>query len=164
MREVVCITGLCLFLAGCATSGPLGKDVLATGIGLKKSRLVIYRTSAFGFAIQPNYTIDGKKVAPSQPEGFVVCNLAPGDHTVSVGNFELNVNFGGGDDQAGVTLRPGQTTYLKAEPQPGLVVGVITLTEVTEGQGKSDTANFAQAGWRLHIVDCRCAEQSRFQV
>lgn len=150
MRAVLCVALLCLFLAGCATGGPLGKEVLAAGIAPQKSRLVIYRTSALGFAIQPDYVIDGKPVAPSQPDGFVVCNLDPGKHAVSVGNFELNINFGGGEDEAGVTLQPGQTTYLKAEPQPGLVVGVITLTEVTAGQGQSDTED-------LHKLDGACA-------
>jgi hypothetical protein len=150
MRQFLYVAGACLLLAGCATGGPLGKEVLATSLAPEQSRLVIYRTSAFGFAVQPQYVIDGNAVAPSQPDGFVVCNLAPGEHKVSVGNFELNINFGGGDDKAGVTLRPGQTTYLKAEPQPGLVVGVITLTEVTEGQGQSDTAT-------LHKLDGACA-------
>jgi hypothetical protein len=138
-----------MLLSSCATSGPLGKDVLATSVAPKQSRLIIYRTSPLGFAVQPDYVIDGKPAAPSQPDGFVVCNLAPGKHTISVGNFELNVNLGGGADKAGVTLRPGQSTYLKAEPQPGLVVGVITLSEVTESQGQSDTAT-------LHKLEGAC--------
>jgi hypothetical protein len=150
MRAFSCVVGTCLLLAGCATSGPLGKDVLASSIAPQKSRLVIYRVSALGFAVQPDYIIDGKAVAPSQPEGFVVCNLDPGEHQVSVGNFELNVNLGGGSDQAGLKLKPGQTAYLKAEPQMGLTLGVITLTEVTEGQGQSDTA-------ALHKLDGACA-------
>ena len=150
MRTVSGVAGMCLVLAGCATSGPLGQDVLATGVAPKQSRLVIYRTSALGFAIQPDYVIDGKAVAPSTPEGFVVCNLAPGKHNVSVGNFELNVNFGGGTDKAGLNLRPGQTAYLKAEPQPGLTMGVVTLSEVTENQGRADTAS-------LHKLDGACS-------
>ncbi len=150
MRAISCIAGVCLLLAGCASSGPLGKDVLSAGIAPKKSRLVLYRTSALGFAVQPDYVIDGKPVAPSQPQGFVVCHLDPGKHQVSVGNFELNVNLGGGSDKAGVTLRPGATTHLKADPQPGLTMGVITLTEVTESQGQSDTET-------LHKLDGGCA-------
>jgi hypothetical protein len=150
MRAASCVAGVCLLLAGCASGGPLGKEVLTAGIAPKKSRLVVYRTSILGFAVQPDYVVNGKAVAPSQPEGFVVCNLDPGKHEVSVGNFELNVNFGGGSDRASVTLRPGQTTYLKAEPQPGLTVGVITLSEVTESQGQADTAN-------LHKLDGACA-------
>jgi hypothetical protein len=128
----------------------LGQEVLTAGIAPKKSRLVVYRTSILGFAVQPDYVVDGKVVAPSQPEGFVVCQLEPGKHEVSVGNFELNVNFGGGSDKASVTLQPGKTTYLKAEPQPGLTIGVITLSEVTESQGQADTAT-------LHKLDGACA-------
>jgi hypothetical protein len=109
----------------------------------------MYRTSPFAAAIQPPYSIDGKAVGRSTPDGFVVCHLNPGPHQVAVGNFELNVSLGGGTDKVGVTLRPGQTTYLKAEPQMGLTVGVITLTEVTENQGKADTAS-------LHKLESSC--------
>lgn len=150
MRVGVVFVSISLLLGGCATSGPIGRDVLAGNLAPKKSRLVIYRASAMGFAVQPDYVVNGKAVAPSQPDGFVVCNLDPGAHQVSVGNFELNVNLGGGSDKASVQLRPGQTTYLKAEPQMGLTIGVITLSEVTENQGQLDTAT-------LHKLESSCA-------
>jgi hypothetical protein len=135
-------------IAGCAT-GPTGTEVLSASLAPQKSRLVIYRPSPLGFAVQPDYVVNGKVVGSSQPDGFVVCQLDPGTHQVSVGNFELNVNFGGGSDKASVVLRPGQTTYLKAEPQLGLTLGVITLSEVTENQGKTDTAS-------LHKIESSC--------
>jgi hypothetical protein len=149
MRAGLCVAAAGLLLSGCATSGPTGSEILAGSLAPKKSRLVIYRTSPFGFAVQPPYSIDGKAVGSSTPGGFVVCHLGPGAHQVAVGNFELNVSLGGGTDKASVTLRPGQTTYLKAEPQMGLTVGVITLTEVTESQGKADTA-------ALHKLESSC--------
>ncbi|HEY2526828.1 MAG TPA: hypothetical protein VGJ20_02595 [Xanthobacteraceae bacterium] len=126
-----------------------GNEVLAGDQASTKSRVVIYRTSPAGLAVQPPYYIDGKSIALSTPLGFVVCHVGPGTHQVAVGNFPINVNFGGGTDKASVTLRPGQTTYLKAEPQLGLTVGVITLSEVTESQGKADTAS-------LHKLDGSC--------
>jgi hypothetical protein len=138
-----------LLLSGCATGGPTGNEVLAGNLSPKKSRLVIYRTSPLGLAVQPQYSIDGKAVGSSTPEGFVVCHFNPGAHQVAVSNFELNVNLGGGADKVSVTLRPGQTTYLKAEPQLGLTIGVITLSEVTENQGKADTAS-------LHKLESSC--------
>jgi hypothetical protein len=150
MRLGLCLAAAGLLLGGCATSGPTGNEVLAGSLAPKKSRLVIYRTSPFGAAIQPPYSIDGKTVGSSTPDGFVVCHLSPGGHQIAVGNFEVNVNLGGGVDKVGVTLRPGQTTYLKAEPQIGLTMGVITLTEVTENQGKADTAS-------LHKLESSCA-------
>jgi hypothetical protein len=139
-----------LLLSGCVTSGPTGSEILADNLAPKKSRLVIYRTSPLGFAVQPQYSIDGQAVGASTPNGFVVCHLDPGTHRVAVGNFELTVSLTGGTDKVNVTLRPGQTAYLKAEPQMGLTVGVITLTEVTESQGKADTAS-------LHKLESSCA-------
>jgi Protein of unknown function (DUF2846) len=150
MRAGLSVLSCALLLAGCATSGPTGKEVLAADLAPKKSRLVIYRTSPLGFAVQPDYFINGKAVAASQPDGFVVCNLDPGTHQVTVGNFELNVNLGGGTDKATVNLRSGQTAYLKAEPQMGLTLGVITLSEVTENQGRQDTAS-------LHKLEATCS-------
>lgn len=143
MRAELCVAsaGL-LLLGGCVTSGgPTGSEILAGSLAPKKSRLVIYRTSPLGFAVQPPYSIDGKDVGSSTPGGFVVCHLNPGTHHIAVANFQLTVGLGGGTDKAVVTLRPGQTTWLKAEPELGLTVGVITLSEVTDNQGRADTAS-----------------------
>jgi hypothetical protein len=149
MRAGLCLAAVGLLLSGCVTEGPTGREILAASLAPKKSRLVIYRTSPLGFAVQPPYLIDGKDVAPSTPDGFVVCHLDPGAHQVAVANFQLTVSLGGGTDKTNVTLRPGQTTWLKAEPQMGLTVGVITLSEVTESQGRADTES-------LHKLDGAC--------
>jgi len=138
-------------MCGCASSGPTGREVLTGSIVPQKSRLVLYRSnSPLGAAIQPSYIVDGKSVASSTPNGFVVCDLNPGTHAVSVANTELTVNLGGGNDKARVTLQPGQTVYYKAEPQVGLTVGVVTLSQVTESQGRTDTAD-------LHKLEGTCA-------
>jgi hypothetical protein len=149
MRVGLCAAAAGLLLSGCATSGPTGQELLAGNLAPRKSRLVIYRTSAFGLAVQPSYSIDGNAVGSSTPSGFVVCYLNPGAHQVAVGNFGLNVSLGDSTDKVSVLLRPGQTTYLKAEPNMGLTMGVITLTEVTENQGKADTAS-------LHKLESSC--------
>jgi len=143
MRMGLCLAAAAgLLLSGCVTSGgPTGSEILAGSVAPRKSRLVLYRTSPLGLAVQPQYSIDGRDVGASTPGGFVVCNLDPGTHRVAVGNFQLTVSLTGGTDKISVTLRPGQTGYIKAEPQLGLTVGVITLSEVTEGQGKADTAS-----------------------
>lgn len=149
MRVGLYLAAAGLLLSGCATGGPTGKEVLAGDLAPKKSRLVIYRTSPLGLAIQPPYSIDGTAVGTSKPDGFVVCLVDPGAHQIAVGNAELNANLGGGTDKVSVTLRPGQTAYLKAEPQLGLVVGFITLSEVTENQGRADTVS-------LHKLESSC--------
>jgi hypothetical protein len=96
-----------------------------------------------GLAIQPNYIVDGRVIAGSQPVGFVVCDLPPGRHEVAIGNLPLSENlFGRGSEKITVDLRPGSTAYLSAEAQVGILTpGQITLIEVTENQGRSDVAN-----------------------
>jgi hypothetical protein len=117
------------------------------------TRLVIYRSSALGFAIQPNYLVDGRVVGGSQPAGFVACDLAPGLHEVAVNNMPLTTNlFGNGSEKVSIDLRAGSTTYLAAEPQMGIVTpGQITLVQVTENQGRADVAN-------LHRIDGACGK------
>jgi hypothetical protein len=133
------------FLAGCA-SGPTGGEVLTGSVRSSAARLVIYRASAVGFAVQPNYEVDGKVIAGSQPAGFVVCDLPPGRHEVAVANLPLSNNlFGHGSEKMTVDLRPGSTAYLSAEPQLGVLTpGQITLLQVTENQGRSDVASLHQ--------------------
>ena len=133
-------------LAGCA-SGSTGGEVLAgSSVRSSAARLVIYRSSAMGFAVQPSYSVDGKVIASSQPAGFVVCELPPGPHAVAVANLPLSTNlFGHGSEKVTVDLRAGSTTYLSADPQMGIVTpGQITLIQVTESQGRSDVATLHQ--------------------
>jgi hypothetical protein len=132
-------------LAGCA-SGPTGGAFLAENIKPSAARLVIYRASALGLAVQPNYAVDGRVIAGSQPVGFVVCDLPPGPHEVAVSNMPLSTNlFGRGSERISVDLRAGSTAYLSAEAQMGIVTpGQITLIQVTENQGRADVANLHQ--------------------
>jgi hypothetical protein len=110
------------------------------------TRLVIYRASTFGFAVQPDYVVDGRVIAGSQPAGFVVCDLPPGPHEVAVSNMPLSTNlFGHGSEKISVDLRAGSTAYLSADPQLGIMTpGQITLIQVTENQGRADVANLRQ--------------------
>lgn len=137
-------------LAGCAASGPTGSEILTGSIAPTASRLVIYRVSAVGLAVQPDYIVDGHSISNSLPNGFVVCDLPAGRHQVEVGNLPIAIPlFASGSQKMEVNLRPGSTTYLHAQPQMGLTFGVVTLTEVTENQGRSDTAT-------LHKIDAQC--------
>jgi hypothetical protein len=145
MRCYLGIFIVATFLAGCA-SGPTGGETLTDSVRSSAARLVIYRTSAMGFAVQPDYVVDGRVVAGSQPAGFVVCDLAPGHHEVAVANMPLSSNlFGHGSEKMSVDLRAGSTAYLSAEPQMGILTpGQITLIQVTENQGRADVANLHQ--------------------
>jgi hypothetical protein len=109
------------FLTGCA-SGPLGGQALTDNVKSSAARLVIYRSSAMGFAVQPDYVVDGRVVAGSQPAGFVVCDLPPGRHEVAVANMPLSTNLlGHGSERVNLDLRAGSTAYLSAEPQIGIL-------------------------------------------
>ncbi len=135
---------LALGVAGCASGGPSGREVLTGSIKPDKSRVVIYRPSVLGMAVQPSYVVDGKAAAASAPQGFIVCDLTPGPHKLSVENAQLNISFGSGSDQAKLDLKPGETAYFKAEMQMGLTVGHLTLTQVTVPQGMTDTSDLSQ--------------------
>jgi hypothetical protein len=133
-------------LAGCA-SGPLGGAALTDNVKSNTARLVVYRTSALGFAVQPNYAVDGRVIGGSQAAGSVACDLPPGRHEVAVNNLPLSSNlFGQGSEKVSLDLRAGSTTYLSAQPQMGIVTpGAITLIQVTESQGRADVASLHQS-------------------
>lgn len=145
MRNGLVVVVLAACLGGCA-SGPTGSETLMDGVKPNVARLVIYRSSALGFAIQPNYVVDGRVVGSSQAGGFTACELTPGTHEVAVANMALSSNLFGGSEKVSVNLRAGGTTYLSASPQMGIVTpGQITLIEVTENQGRADVASLRQA-------------------
>lgn len=146
MRGCLGIFVVAALLAGCA-SGPTGGEALTDSVGSGAARLVIYRSSYVGLAVQPNYVVDGRVIARSQPDGFVVCDLPPGSHEVTVDNMPLSTNlFGSGSEKMSVDLRAGSTAYLSAAPQLGIVTpGQITLIQVTDSQGLADVAKLHQS-------------------
>ncbi|MGY8711222.1 hypothetical protein RAD16_36290 [Bradyrhizobium sp. 18BD] len=133
-------------LAGCA-SGPMGSAALTDNVKSNTARLIIYRSSSLGFAVMPNYAVDGRVIGGSQAAGFLSCDLLPGRHEVAVNNLPLSSNlFGQGSEKVSVELRAGSTTYLAAQPQMGIVtLGAVTLIQVTEGQGRADVASLRQS-------------------
>lgn len=149
MRAFPVVAGLGLGLAACASSGPLGKEVLTGSLRPDTARMVFYRTSALGLAVQPSYMIDGKPIANSQPGGFAVCEVKPGRHEVAIDNMPVNGNLFGGTDKATLDMKPGTTAYLSEQPQPGLTIGFITLTQVADGFGQSQTKE-------LHKIESQC--------
>jgi hypothetical protein len=150
MRGRVAMLAAAMVLAGCETTGQKGSELLALRAKPGTARLVIYRTSAFGLLIQPEYLVDGRKSGSSQPGAFIMCDLAPGSHAVSVANIPIALPLTSDPDNIKITLRAGTTTYLRADPQMGLVTGAITLTQVAENQGRNDTANLSRIA-----TDCR---------
>ena len=152
MRGCLGIVVVAALLSGCA-SGPTGGESLTSNVRSSNARLVIYRSSVVGFAIQPDYVVDGRVIAGSQPAGFVACDLAPGRHEIAVANLPLTTNlFGHGSEKMSLDLHAGSTSYLSAEPQMGIVTpGQITLVQVTENQGRADVTS-------LHQIQGACSK------
>lgn len=146
MRGLLGIFAVATLLAGCA-SGQLGNAALTDSVKSNTARLVVYRSSALGFAVMPNYAVDGRVIGGSQAAGFVSCDLPPGRHEVAVNNLPLSTNlFGQGSEKLNLDLLAGSTTYLSAQPQMGILTpGAITLIQVTESQGRADVASLRQS-------------------
>jgi hypothetical protein len=145
MRSHLAIVVAALSLTGWASGFTAGEVLAASSAGSGAARLVIYRSSFGGFVVQPNYLVDGKVIASSQALSFVTCNLPPGRHEVAIANLPSISPFARGSEKVTVNLRAGSTTYLSANPQMGILTpGKITLTEVTESQGRSDVATLHQ--------------------
>jgi hypothetical protein len=60
---------------------------------------------------------------------------------VSAANIPIALPLSNDPDSITVTLRGGTTTYLRGEPCMGIVAGSIALLQVSEEQGRSDTAS-----------------------
>ena len=149
MRGRVTVLVAAMMLAACAT-GPTGSEILNVGVKPGTARLVIYRTNPVGLLIQPDFVVDGRKAGTAQPGAFVMCDLAPGKHSISVSNIPIALPLSNAPDAITVTLRAGTTTYVRADPQMGIVAGTITLTHVADGQGRADVASLTRIE-----TDCR---------
>ena len=89
-----------LMLAGCATGKPyaeLTKSLRKPPYGM--ARIIFYRTSPLGLAVQPDIELDGKAVGKSVPSGFFICNVRPGKHNIYA-KTEV-------DSQLDITVHPG---------------------------------------------------------
>jgi hypothetical protein len=119
MKRILAVTVMALALAGCATSGPTYDEAQATlpKMQANQGRIVIYRSSAFGAAIQPSVSVNGAVVGGSQPMGFYVVDRPPGDYSVAVSTeVEKKLSF---------TLTSGEERYVRLVPTFGLLVGRI---------------------------------------
>lgn len=141
----VCALSGVLILASCAaSSGQLGTAALSIAPPPATARLVIFRNSIFGLALQPDYTLNGSKIGLSQAKGFILCDVKPGKYELVTPNPDMNVNLGGGTNKLELNLAAGTTTYIEATASMGLVVGVIVLQTAAAERGRSETADLHQ--------------------
>jgi hypothetical protein len=112
-------------LVGCASGVKFpdyAKDM--SSIDQSQSRLFVYRSTAFGAAIQPVVTIDDVATNNAVPMGFFFKDVAPGNHTVKCSTeVKRKLSF---------TTKPGQTKYVRLDVSMGFFVGHISPKLIDE--------------------------------
>lgn len=109
-----------LFLAACASSGALYKDMKAQlpAVAADSGRIVFYRVSPFlgaGSAVQPPIRIDGVEVGSSIPNGWFYVDHKPGALKVTTSTETT--------EETSVQLDAGQTKFVRTDISMGLLVG-----------------------------------------
>jgi hypothetical protein len=93
-------------------------------ISAEQSRLYIYRVSTLGAVIQPEVRVDNFAVCKAVPEGFVFKDVRPGSHKVQC-STEVSRALS-------LTLKPGQTKYVRLDVSMGFLIGHISPKLIEE--------------------------------
>jgi hypothetical protein len=128
-------------LSGCA-SGPTYKD-MHSGLAMPapgNGRIFVYRSnSPLGMAIQPEVKLDENWVmGHAQPGGFFYADCPVGSHTLSCTTET--------ECKATVPVAPGAASFVRLEPQIGLVVGHIQPVAVDPTQGEKEIQGYHYIG------------------
>ena len=138
MRYSAGTIALLFCLAGCSASGPKFQDTpFATQpVANDKARIVFYRDSDMNFR-SATIGIDGSIVGAVVHDGFIVADIAPGDHKISawVRGFPFYEFVIGIPVEAGKTyyMRVSQRTERVLYPMLGFVGSVLILAD-TKGE------------------------------
>lgn len=126
-----------LLLAGCATGAKLSESALSD-ISNGKGRIVIYRTSILGGAIQPVVNVDGVNTGKCQPGGVFIVDHAPGQVAISVATERTRTSY--------VTVEAGKTSYVRCDPAMGVIIWQVKLTNVPTDVGKAQSEKLSLIG------------------
>lgn len=128
----VCVFGL--VLAACA-SGPKYSEMQSAipNLTANTGRIYIYRTTAVGFAVQPDVKINGEVVGSAAPDGFFYVDRPPGNYTITT-STEVSRSLT-------LTLDSGQTRYVKLDISMGFFVGHVYPELVDDATGDKDIAS-----------------------
>ena len=140
MKKSVKVTvaiSLSLLLAGCATGTKLSESPVSS-IPDGKGRIVIYRTSILGGAIQPAVNIDGVDTGKCKPGGAFIVDHAPGQVALSVETERTRTSY--------INVEEGKTSYVRCDPALGVVIWQVKLTDVPAEVGQSESAKLALMG------------------
>jgi Protein of unknown function (DUF2846) len=141
MRKLVFAIMASGLLAGCATGGIKYADMTAATAPRLKSgqgRIYFYRTSAMGFAVQPDIKLNGVTVGSATPNGFFFVDRPPGTYEITA-TTEV-------EEKIHITLRPGETQYVQFYLTPGIMVGHANLNPVSKEKAEREMADLSQTG------------------
>jgi len=137
LKQCSWLVGVVAILSGCA-SGPKYAQVRNTipTLNPEQGRIFIYRTTAFGAAVQPAVMLDGAKVGGSAPKGFFYVDRSPGDYQIST-STEVKRTLS-------LTLDKAQTRYVRLNMAWGFFVGHCypELVEPDEGEKQLQKCHF----------------------
>ncbi len=80
-----------------------------------KARLVVYRSSLWGLALQPKVFVDGRETGRCVPGSAFVVDLAPGEHNISATTEEEKNTI--------VNLSEGSVVYVSCSIGTGILIG-----------------------------------------
>lgn len=91
MKRIIVLVALCCGLAGCSASGSKYEDTIASLSAPAEgtSRIFILRPKESGIPAGPaNIHVDSEKVAQVKARGFVVVDVASGQHTLKADDIQ----------------------------------------------------------------------------
>jgi outer membrane murein-binding lipoprotein Lpp len=125
-------------LAGCA-SGPKYTEMKSSipTLAADQGRVVFYRTTALGAAVQPEVRLNGVAVGSAVPKGFFWADRPAGSYEVSTSTeVERKLTF---------TLDKAQVRYVRLNISIGFFVGHIIPELVDNATGDKEIADLSYA-------------------
>ncbi|MFV0411009.1 MAG: DUF2846 domain-containing protein [Paracoccus sp. (in: a-proteobacteria)] len=128
-----------LSLSACASGTSLQETGAAKQpIAADKGRIVVYRTSLMGMAVQPDVYIDGAKASTCAPRGAFSKDVAPGTHSISATTETQKT--------VQIAVQPGQTADVRCSIGFGMLVGRAVFEAVPAATGQKESAGLAFTG------------------
>ncbi len=103
-----------------------------------KSRLIIYRSSYLGLAVQPKIFVNGRETGRCTPGTVIAVDLPAGEHTISSTTETKRTSA--------ITLSPGSTSYVNCRITTGIAIGRATFEQVTENEALAKASNMRLQG------------------
>ena len=133
LTNLLRLAALCCLLStvvGCATSGQKFSEMnlAQTPPPAGQGRILLYRTTVMGAAVQPQIKVNGEAIGKATPRGFYIVDRPPGTYEI-VTSTEVTRKLS-------LLLDPGQTRYVRLNIGMGFFVGHVypELIDPTAGE------------------------------